>query len=270
MSTPAVPPPPRDTWRRRLSRAEKLRAARRRRLPRSWRFVTPLAFGAAGVLLVTSATNSAGTDLRPGRYDDLADLARTETARVQDLQDQIAALNGEIDTLTASVDSEELAKLQNRIDRLASGAHLTPVQGPGLSVTLDDAPPDVLNSAGDKVAQAVVHQQDLQAVVNALWAGGAEAMTLQDQRIIASTGIKCIGNTVLLNGRAYSPPYRIEAIGNAGDLRRSLDRSDYIDGYLQAVDEWQLGWEVSDEELVEAPAYEAPITMSYAQVADPS
>ena len=53
-----------------------------------------------------------------------------------------------------------------------------------------------------------MHQQDIQAVVNALWAGGAEAMTIQGQRVISTTGIKCVGNTVVLHGVPYSPPYR--------------------------------------------------------------
>ena len=84
-----------------------------------------------------------------------------------------------------------------------------PVRGPGLTVTLDDAPERRDRLGGHATPNdLVVHQQDIQAVVNALWAGGAEAMTIQGQRVIATTGIKCVGNTVVLHGVPYSPPYR--------------------------------------------------------------
>ena len=63
--------------------------------------------------------------------------------------------------------------------------------------------------------QLVVHQSDLQAVVNALWAGGAEAMTIAGQRVIATSAVRCVGNTLLLNGEVYSPPFRV-----AGDRAR--------------------------------------------------
>ena len=55
----------------------------------------------------------------------------------------------------------------------------------------------------------VVHQQDIQAVVNAMWRAGAEAVTIQGQRVISTTGIKCDGNLVSLHGVPYYPPYEI-------------------------------------------------------------
>jgi len=70
----------------------------------------------------------------------------------------------------------------------------------------------------------VVHQQDIQGVVNALWSGGAEALTIQGQRVIATTGIKCVGNTVVLHGVPYAPPYVIEAIGDQAALESALEQ----------------------------------------------
>ena len=80
-------------------------------------------------------------------------------------------------------------------------------------MTLTDAPRSV-DVPGLDPNVLVVHQQDIQAFVNALWAGGAEAISLQGQRLISTTGIKCVGNTVVLDGVPYSPPYVIEAIGD--------------------------------------------------------
>ncbi len=248
-------------------RAGRSRSADARGRGPAWRLVTPLAFVGAGALLVTSSVNSAGTDLRPGQYANLADLAQQETTRVQQLQDQVAQLSAEVEELSSELRGGTMAELQTQIDALQVPAGLTAVAGPGLTITLEDAPEKVRESAGDQVSNAIVHQQDIQAVVNALWAGGAEAMTLQGQRVISTTGIKCVGNTVLLHGVTYSPPYVISAIGPVNAMQASIDSSNYIGAYLQAVDAWQLGWELDVESRIEAPAYDGSIDLQHARPA---
>jgi uncharacterized protein YlxW (UPF0749 family) len=235
----------------------------------AWRLVTPAAFIAAGVLLVTSGVNSGGTDIRAERYGDLADLARQETDRVRELRQEVRTLRQDVEELSAGVDSGALEELQRQVEALEMPAGLTAVEGPGLTVTLDDAPEEVRESAGDQVGNAIVHQQDIQAVVNSLWTGGAEAITLQGQRVISTTGIKCVGNTVLLHGVTYSPPYVVSAIGDPGRLRASVDRSPYIASYLKLrVEQWQLGWDVEDEEQVEAPAFSGSTDLQHARPAE--
>ena len=64
------------------------------------------------------------------------------------------------------------------------------------------------------VDDVVVHQQDVQGVVNALWRGGAEAMMVMDQRIISTSAVRCVGNTLILQGRVYSPPFTVTATGD--------------------------------------------------------
>jgi hypothetical protein len=96
----------------------------------------------------------------------------------------------------------------------------------------------------------VIHQQDIQAVVNALWAGGAEAMSIQDQRVISTTGIKCVGNSVVLHGVPYLPPYKITAIGDRRKLQKALDDSQYIENLQDYVVKFQLGYEVKNESSI--------------------
>jgi uncharacterized protein YlxW (UPF0749 family) len=143
---------------------------------------------------------------------------------------------------------------------------MTPMKGPGLTVTLQDAPEKMRDSAGDDVSSAIVHQQDIQAVVNAMWAGGAEAMTIQGQRVVSTTGIKCVGNTVVLHGVPYAPPYEITAIGDLDALQDSLDASEYVDGYKTYVDAYNLGYEVSTDPDVTMPPYRGGINLRYAKV----
>jgi uncharacterized protein YlxW (UPF0749 family) len=143
------------------------------------------------------------------------------------------------------------------------------VHGPALTVVLKDAPKDEINRAVDSgevtADQLVVHQQDIQAVVNALWSGGAEAMTLQHQRVISTTGIKCVGNTVVLHGVPYAPPYEITAIGDLNALRTALDSSDYIAGYKTYVVAHHLGYAVSTSDDVTMPAYAGSSDLRYAK-----
>jgi uncharacterized protein YlxW (UPF0749 family) len=154
------------------------------------------------------------------------------------------------------------------VDALRDPAGFEAVSGPGVTVVLDDAPESEIDKARDdgdvSLDELVVHQQDIQAVVNALWAGGAEAMTIQGQRVISTTGIKCVGNTVMLHGVPYSPPYRIAAIGDPVRLRGSLDESDYIDAYLSVVESHDLGYQVASSTRLEFPAYEGSTTLKYA------
>lgn len=238
-----------------------------RRLPGGARLLTVVVFAAAGLLMATSAQESAGTDLRPGRYDDLADLAREEGERLTGLREQAQALGEDIAGLRRESGDADLRLVQRQGRPLRIAAGLEEVRGPGLEVTLDDAPEEVLASAGEDVNNALVHQQDIQGVANALWQGGAEAMTIQGVRIISTTGIKCVGNTVILNGVPYSPPYRIAAIGDPEQLQSALDANPYVQAYLDAVDIWQLVWEVEEKDEIVAPAYAAPVELQYARPA---
>ena len=106
---------------------------------------------------------------------------------------------------------------------------------------LSDAPLSV-KPAGVADELLIVHQQDIQAVVNALWTGGAEAMTIQSQRVTSRTGVKCVGNSVVLHGVPYAPPYEIVAIGDQARLEQALADSAAVTIYRQYVDAYGLGF----------------------------
>ncbi len=151
---------------------------------------------------------------------------------------------------------------------LAEAAGLAPVHGPALTVQLDDAPRE--NRRGPYPAgipapgpdDLVVHQQDVQAVVNALWAGGAEAMTIMDRRVTALTAVRCVGNTLLLHGEVFSPPFRITAIGGAAALHAALRDSPQIAIYQQYVAAYRLGYRVDEVADVRMPAYDGSLTLA--------
>jgi uncharacterized protein YlxW (UPF0749 family) len=243
-------------------------STRHRRPFRSWHLGAALAFVVAGVLFSTTALSSNGLDLRAASITDLDGVVRAEKQRSDDLQERLASLNRQVDELSSQVDDVSVARLRAQVDELRGPAGFSPVTGPGVTVVLDDAPEDEIKRAREENEdenELVVHQQDIQAVVNALWAGGAEAMTIQGERVISTTGIKCVGNTVMLHGVPYSPPYRIAAIGDTSPLLTSLGESDYIDAYLTVVRERGLGYDVTTSSQLEFPGYEGSTDLEYAE-----
>ena len=256
--------PHRQTLRSRLSTAFATRTRTYRTRSMVWRLLAPAVFLFAGALFVTSMVSSQGTDLRAGRYDDLEGLANAQAKDLAALRTRTAELTAEVDRLTEDLGSTGADAAQREVAALEGPAGLAPVRGPGVTITLNDAPDDALAAAGDDVSDLIVHQQDIQAVANALWAGGAEAMTIQGQRVVATTGIKCVGNTVVLHGVPYSPPYRLSAIGPVDGMLAAVDGSPYIALYLQQVDKG-LGWDVHRESRLALPGYDGSTELDYAR-----
>ena len=229
----------------------------------------PLVFAAAGFLFVTSAESSDGFDLRPQRPAGLAELVASESRQVDRLQARAGELEDQVTALTQSVENTRTDRLARKSERLRDPAGMLKVSGPGLKVTLTDAPTDQPVPEGYDANVMVVHQQDLQAVVNALWAGGAEGITLQGQRLISTTGIKCVGNTVVLHGVPYSPPYEIVAVGDPVSLQQGLDQSEYVQNYLDYTKPpFNIGWEVELLTDTTLPGYEGAVNMQYADAPD--
>jgi uncharacterized protein YlxW (UPF0749 family) len=235
---------------------------------RRWRALVPAITLLAGVLFATSAETARGTDLRSGRRVELAQLIVAEERTVAAATDRVTRLQTEVDTLERQAATRDMrvAAVRTATAPLEAGVGLVPLRGPGLTVTLDDAPrgPGGELPAGARPDDVIVHQQDVQAVVNALWAGGAEGLAVMGQRLIMTGAVRCVGNTLLLYGRTYSPPFQITGIGDPARMRAALDRQPGVQLYRQAVQYFGLGYEVEDEREVTVPGYDGPLRLSYA------
>lgn len=232
----------------------------------AWRIGTPVVVLLCGSLFVVSAASSDGTDLRPGRYTDLASLVKNESDEYDALRQQVSDLDAQVSALSAAMSDREVNRYHRRIEQLEDPAGLEPRSGPGVTVTLSDAPEDVINSTTDNLNLLLVHQQDIQAVVNALWRGGATAVTIEGQRIVSTTGIKCEGNAVQLQGVPYPQPYVIQAVGDQGDLLTAIEDDEYLQTYrAQAADpDISVGWDLQLEPSVTAPAYDGLLDLNFA------
>lgn len=215
------------------------------------------------VVLAFRGSESASPEARlPQRYR-LADL-------IQRQQDATTALRAEVEVLreqvgearSAQADRSAVVDLrERRVAELALIAGAAGLRGPGLQVTLDDSdlrqPP-----AGAHVNDLVVHSQDVQAVVNALWRAGAEAISINEQRLVATSAVLCVGNTLLLNGTVHSPPYVVAAIGATRDR---FDDDRLVRRLRQAADEFGVQVDVERVSDLSVPAYQGATKLSFAR-----
>ncbi|MFJ1787492.1 DUF881 domain-containing protein [Streptomyces anulatus] len=232
------------------------------------RGLTAAVFALAGLIFVTSANTAKGTNLRSdSSLLKLSDLIRERSEKNGELNDSVAGARADIDALAQRDDGSTKAE-DARLKALEKAAGTTKITGNSVSVTLDDAPPDATANPGYPEPQPndlVIHQQDLQAVVNALWQGGARGIQVMDQRLISTSAVRCVGNTLILQGRVYSPPYKVTAVGDPGKLKRALNGSTAIQNYLLYVKAYGLGWKVDENEAVTLPGYSGTVDLHYAQ-----
>ncbi|MFK4596955.1 DUF881 domain-containing protein [Streptomyces pristinaespiralis] len=240
----------------------------RRSTLRPVRLLTAAVFALAGLIFVTSFNTAKGTDLRT---DDsllrLSDLIKQRSEKNGDLEESTSAVRGDVDALAQRDDGSTEAE-DAKLAALEKAAGTEPLKGSALTVTLDDAPPDARAAPGYPEPQAndlVIHQQDLQAVVNTLWQGGAKGIRVMDQRLISTSAVRCVGNTLILQGRVYSPPYKITAVGDQDVLKKALADSPAIQNYQLYVEAYGLGWKVDENETVTLPGYSGTVDLHYAK-----
>ncbi|TPG35289.1 DUF881 domain-containing protein [Mycolicibacterium hodleri] len=239
----------------------------------SWRLGVPIVCLCAGLLLATTHTVSGGSEIRRSDAPRLVNLVREAQAAVDRLSTQREMLVDQVDNHHGGTPSAAaaLTAITNRADALAVAAGLEAMHGPGLVVTLDDAQRDAAGRfPGDASADdLVVHQQDIQAVLNAMWSAGAEAVQMQDQRIIATSAPRCVGNTLLLNGRTYSPPYVITAIGDVPAMQAALAAAPMVELYKRYVLRFGLRYTEQGKDEVDVVAHPPAVRMRYAKPAGP-
>ncbi|MEV4437704.1 DUF881 domain-containing protein [Streptomyces sp. NPDC049577] len=243
-------------------------SARARRF-RPVRLLTAGVFALAGLIFWMSFNTAKGTNLRTdASMLRLSDLIQERSRTNGQLDQSAAALRSEVDAL-ARRDNGNTEAQNKKIGALEKAAGTQPLAGPGLTVTLTDAPPNatakIPGVPQPQPNDLVIHQQDLQAVVNALWRGGAKGIEVMDQRLISTSAVRCVGNTLILQGRVYSPPYKVTAVGDRGALRKALDSSPAIQNYLQYVAAYGLGWKVDQHDAVTLPGYSGTVALHYAQ-----
>jgi uncharacterized protein YlxW (UPF0749 family) len=230
---------------------------------RWWAVAAATVFGIAGFLFAASANTAAGTNLRSDT-EALKDVLAQRAAVVDARQNRVTALQEQVLQLTKQQEGTAIAKARSSVEQLSAPVGLLPLTGPGVTVTMTDASPEGNEDANPD--DLVIHQQDLQAVINAMWRAGAQGIQVMDQRLINTSAVRCVGNTLILQGRVYSPPFIVTGVGDQAAMERELERDDYLRGFQAAVEFFGLGYEQVREESVTLPGFEGPLGIEDATV----
>ena len=183
---------------------------------------------AVGVVTGTAVAQvRARQEANSGLRADLAEQVRERTQQSDRLEATADALRREVDATQSALLGADAAgqAAADRLLALGLAAGTVPVEGPGLVVTLDDAPVDAAaddSLRGGTAIDGRVQDRDLQDLVNGLWAAGAEAISINDVRLTALTAIRSAGDAVLVDFRLLSPPYTVRAIGDPAALEVEL------------------------------------------------
>lgn len=225
-----------------------------------------VALAAVGVLAgLLFATNAGLFAEAAGRQpQNLRDLVRAESMRLRETSEQVSELRSEVDALLSAQAEDGPVEPVSQEVGIAAGR--MDVVGPGVSVQLWDAPTSDEPPSGFAPDDLVVHQQDIEAVVNGLRSGGAEAIAVQGHRVTSTTAIRCVGNVLLVDGATYSPPYEITAIGDPETLSETLLESESVRVYQQYVEAVGLGWSLEESEQLEIDGFEGNLALGYARV----
>ncbi len=184
--------------------------------------------------------------------------------RIEDLSQRLLQTEKERDLLLEEVENLKRSSSKEveagQIENLKMGAGLVAVGGPGIIVTIDDSKRQ--SKTGENPNLYLIHDDDILKVINELWAAGAEVISINEQRLIASSEIRCAGPTLSVNNTRYSPPYEIRAIGDKKNLENSLKMRG---GVVETLQFWGIQVNIKQEENIQVPAYKGPYHFNYAQ-----
>ena len=218
-------------------------------------------------LLVTLQwrTQSERSELSVRYNAPLIDAANALQNEQNDLKGQLAQLRARLDEIQRNASSQSGAakELQTRLDQLKASAGLTPESGDGVVVQLDDAR-NVSVSARD-IDKSICHATDLTDIINTAWKGGAQAIAVNDERVVNSSSVYCVGSTIMVNGTLMSPPFNIAAIGPQNALLGAFDDPNQLQDIKQRRDVQGLGFRVSRANAVHVPAFSGALNVRYAE-----
>jgi len=200
----------------------------------------------------------------PGRREALEALVARRAAAVRDLGRATRALEDELARVRneAAADSGELRSLIAEVDRLSAVGGLEALRGPGLVLTVSDSrhAPVTREEARDFRIQDV----DLQALLNAVWRAGAEAVAVNGRRVVATTAVRQAGDRILVNYAPVASPYRLVVIGDAPSLARRVARSEAARRFQVWGEVYGLGFDLRTGTDLHVPALGPPPNLDYA------
>ena len=187
-----------------------------------WHLSLAIVFVILGFLLSTAFSTQQRWGSRPGlRKQNLVDLIEQKRREREKIGGQLNDVRKKVENLDSARAGRlgTLANYSRELEGLRLKAGLRAVRGPGVDLVIGDAPRVPVGADPDSF---LIHDYDLQIITNALWRGGAEALSINGERFVTNTGIRSAGSTVLINSKPQGGPYHIQAIGQPKRLVKFL------------------------------------------------
>ena len=204
------------------------------------------------------ATNASRLETLQSLYNDVVEERDGLTEQVGQLQREL-----ELYRQQAASGDEGSEALKTELEQMEITAGLTDVEGPGVTVVLEDS--TQANVTGDE-ADYLIHDNDILSVINELRSAGAEAISLNGERILATSEVRCTGAVVTVNGRRYAAPYVIFAIGDPDTLYSALTMRN---GVVDILSQWGITVRVTASDQLLIPAYSGTVDYQYAKPVAP-
>lgn len=184
--------------------------------------------------------------------------------RIEDLSQRLNQTEKERDALQKELrELREKSGLENatgEAEQIRMGAGVVAMYGPGVIVTIDDSKRQA--KPGENPNLYLIHDDDILKVINEMWASGAEAISINEQRLIASSEIRCAGPTLSVNNTRYSPPYEIKAIGDPQTLENALKMRG---GVVETLQFWGIQVSIKKQENINVPAFKGTFHFEFAK-----
>ncbi len=196
------------------------------------------------------------------RLEELTFLLQEQARQREHMEEEILRLREQLARYeeAATRDQGAQRELRRQLEALRAAAGLEPLRGPGVVVELRDSPQRL--QPGDDPNLVLVHYTDVQAVVATLWAAGAEAVAVNGERVVSTTGLSCVGTTILCNARRLAPPYVIVALGDPQTLAAALEAEASPLATLRA---FQFPVRVTKADDLRIPAYRGGFQFRFAR-----
>jgi len=209
-------------------------------------------------------TQSRRTPLASRYQLQLAEAAQSLQAEQEQLKTEVLLLRSQLEAIDAQTAAfgGQSATIKADLDQLRGVAGLTPVSGPGITVTLDDAHASAGAPILRNIELAIVHSTDLTDVFNTAWKAGAEAISVNGERITGSSA--CVGAVIQINGTLLSPPFVVRIVGPPDGLLAMLNDPRELADQKQRRSSFGLGFSVARADRLEVPAYSGAVRVRWA------
>jgi uncharacterized protein YlxW (UPF0749 family) len=197
------------------------------------------------------------------RVDELQNMLVSEKEKNADLLSQLVESQRNLESYRtdASNTSAVNTVMKKELDNAQILAGTTELEGSGVTVTVSDSSLPSSEISGN-VESYIVHDGDLRMILTELYGAGAEAVSVNGQRIVATTAVRCVGNTIMVNDVKIATPFEIKAIGDPSTLEAALMIKGGVSDYLKS---WGINLTVKKEDKVDVPRYAGAVSFKYAQ-----